>query len=45
MRMLLQVRIPHQAFNEAVRNGTAGQKLEAGRTRDPRQEVIVTTLA
>lgn len=27
MRMLLQVRIPHQEFNEAVRNGTAGQKL------------------
>ena len=27
MRMLLQVRIPHEQFNAAVRNGTAGTKL------------------
>lgn len=27
MRMLLQVRMPHKEFNEAVRDGTAGQKL------------------
>ena len=27
MRMLLQVRFPHKEFNEAVRNGTAGSKL------------------
>ena len=27
MRMLLRVRIPHKEFNEAVRNGTAGSKL------------------
>jgi len=27
MRMLLQVRIPHKEFNAAVRDGTAGQKL------------------
>jgi hypothetical protein len=27
MRMLLQVRIPHKEFNDAVRDGTAGQKL------------------
>ena len=27
MRMLLQVRIPHDQFNAAVRNGTAGSKL------------------
>ena len=27
MRMLLRVRIPHKEFNEAVRNGTAGTKL------------------
>ena len=25
MRMLLQVKIPHEPFNSAVRNGTAGQ--------------------
>jgi hypothetical protein len=25
--MLLQVRIPHKEFNDAVRDGTAGQKL------------------
>jgi hypothetical protein len=27
MRMLLQVRIPHEQFNAAVRDGTAGSKL------------------
>ena len=27
MRMLMQVRIPHAEFNEAVRDGTAGTKL------------------
>jgi len=27
MRMLLQVRIPHDRFNAAVRDGTAGSKL------------------
>ena len=27
MKMLLQVRIPHKEFNAAVRDGTAGQKL------------------
>jgi len=27
MRMLLQVKIPHKEFNDAVRDGTAGQKL------------------
>ena len=27
MRMLLQVSIPHEPFNAAVRDGTAGQKL------------------
>ena len=27
MRMLLQVRIPHKEFNAAVRDGTAGPKL------------------
>ena len=27
MKMLLQVRIPHDQFNTAVRNGTAGSKL------------------
>lgn len=28
MRMLLQVRIPHDAFNAAVRDGTVGEKLK-----------------
>jgi hypothetical protein len=28
MRMLLQVRIPHEDFNEAVRDGSAGKKLK-----------------
>jgi hypothetical protein len=28
MRMLLQIRFPHKEFNEAVRNGTAGSKLD-----------------
>lgn len=28
MRMLLQVRIPHENFNEAVRDGSAGKKLK-----------------
>jgi len=27
MRMLMQVKIPHREFNDAVRDGTAGQKL------------------
>ncbi len=27
MRMLMQVKIPHREFNAAVREGTAGQKL------------------
>jgi Domain of unknown function (DUF3303) len=27
MRMLLQVRIPHEQFNAAVRDGTVGSKL------------------
>ena len=27
MRILLNVRIPHQPFNEAVKDGTAGSKL------------------
>jgi len=28
MRMLLQVRIPHERFNAAVRDGTVGSKLK-----------------
>jgi hypothetical protein len=28
MKLLLNVKIPHQAFNAAVRDGTAGSKLE-----------------
>jgi hypothetical protein len=28
MRMLLQVKIPHDTFNAAVRDGTIGKKLE-----------------
>ena len=28
MRMLLQVKIPHDAFNAAVRDGSAGEKLK-----------------
>ena len=28
MRMLVQVKIPHEPFNSAVRNGTAGKKIE-----------------
>ncbi len=27
MKMLLQARLPHEAFNAAVRDGTAGKKL------------------
>jgi hypothetical protein len=27
MKMLMQVKIPHREFNAAVRDGTAGQKL------------------
>lgn len=27
MRMLLQVRLPHREFNDAVRDGSAGRKL------------------
>ena len=27
MRMLLNVKIPHEPFNKAVRDGTAGEKL------------------
>jgi hypothetical protein len=27
MRMLLNISFPHEPFNTAVRNGTAGQKL------------------
>ncbi len=27
MRMLMQVKVPHREFNAAVREGTAGQKL------------------
>jgi hypothetical protein len=29
MRILLNVRIPHQPFNDAVKDGTAGSKLNA----------------
>lgn len=29
MRMLLSVRFPHDEFNEAIRNGTAQEKIEA----------------
>jgi hypothetical protein len=29
MRMILNVSIPHEPFNTAVRNGTAGAKLKA----------------
>ena len=29
MRMLLNVKMPHQQFNAAVRDGTAGSKLDA----------------
>ncbi len=28
MRMLLHVRIPHEEFNEAVRDGSVGDKME-----------------
>ena len=28
MRMLLNVRIPHQQFNAAVKDGTVGSKIE-----------------
>ena len=28
MRMLLHVRIPHEEFNEAVRDGSAGRKIK-----------------
>src|SRR5262245_29493860 len=28
MRALLDIRFPHEQFNEAVRNGTAGAKIE-----------------
>ena len=28
MRMLLQIRLPHEQFNAAVRDGTAGPKLD-----------------
>ena len=28
MRMLLDIRIPHETFNAAVRNGSAGEKLK-----------------
>ena len=28
MRMLLEIRIPHETFNAAVRNGSAGEKLK-----------------
>jgi hypothetical protein len=28
MRMLLQVRFPHEEFNAAVRNGSAGRKMK-----------------
>ena len=28
MKMLLQVRIPHESFNAAVRDGSAGDKLK-----------------
>jgi hypothetical protein len=27
MRMLLKVKLPHEEFNKAVRDGTAGQKI------------------
>ncbi len=27
MRMLMNIKIPHKQFNEAVRNGTAGDKI------------------
>ena len=28
MRMLLQVKVPHEPFNAAVRDGTAGKKIQ-----------------
>ena len=28
MRMLMQTKIPHDKFNDAVRDGTAGQKMQ-----------------
>ena len=28
MRMLLQVKIPHETFNAAVKDGTVGQKMQ-----------------
>ena len=28
MRMLIHVKIPHEPFNTAVRNGTAGKKID-----------------
>ena len=29
MRMLLQVKMPHDSFNAAVKDGSAGQKIQA----------------
>jgi len=29
MRMLMKIRLPHETFNAAVRNGTAGSKSQA----------------
>ncbi len=28
MRMLLRIKLPHEAFNKAVRDGSAGQKMK-----------------
>jgi hypothetical protein len=28
MRMLMHIQLPHEPFNAAVRNGTAGQKMQ-----------------
>ena len=42
MRMLLNVTIPHKEFNQAVRDGTAGQKIRRI-LEDSKPEVIYFT--
>lgn len=37
MRMLVHVKLPHEPFNAAVRNGTAGKTIERSRPRRPRR--------